>query len=97
MLLQILAFLIAMNLLAFAAFGWDKRQARLEQWRVRETTLLMLALLGGSPGAFAGRAVFRHKTRKQHFVTQLWLVVVLQAAGMAAAYWHFFVRPFDLS
>ena len=48
MLLQILAFLIAMNLLAFAAFGWDKRQARLGQWRVRESTLLMLvsALMG---------------------------------------------------
>jgi len=93
MLLQILAFLLAINLFAFAAFGWDKRQARLSGWRVKESTLLMLALLGGSPGAFAGRAVFRHKTRKQPFVAQLWLVVVLQAAAAVAAYWHFFVQP----
>ncbi|MCK5750787.1 MAG: DUF1294 domain-containing protein [Oricola sp.] len=94
---QVLLAVLAVNLLAFAAFGWDKRQARLGGWRVQEATLLWLALIGGTPGAFAGRAVFRHKTRKQPFVTQLWLVVVLQAAGMAAAYWHFFVRPFDLS
>jgi uncharacterized membrane protein YsdA (DUF1294 family) len=97
MLLQILAFLLAINLLAFAAFGWDKRQARLGRWRVKESTLLMLALLGGTPGAFAGRAVFRHKTRKQPFVTQLWLIVALQAVAAAALAWHFFVRPFDLS
>lgn len=97
MLLQFFAFLLAINLLAFAAFGWDKRQARLGRWRVKESTLLMLALLGGSPGAFAGRAAFRHKTRKQPFVTQLWLIVALQAAAAAALAWHFFVRPFDLS
>lgn len=87
--LQPLTFLLAMNLLAFLAFGWDKRQARLGGWRVKESTLLMLALAGGSPGAFAARAAFRHKTRKQPFVAQLWLVVALQVAAAVAAVGYF--------
>lgn len=92
MLLQILLALLAMNILAFAMFGWDKRQARLDGWRVRESTLLLAALLGGTPGAFAGRALFRHKTRKQPFVAALYFVVGMQALGLAFAYWHFFLR-----
>lgn len=92
MILQALAALLAVNLATFAGFGWDKRRARTGGWRVRESTLLLLALIGGTPGAFAGRAVFRHKTKKQPFVAQLWLVVALQIAGAAAAGWHFFLR-----
>lgn len=92
MILQALAALLAVNLATFAAFGRDKRRARLGGWRVRESTLLLLALAGGTPGAFAGRAFFRHKTRKQPFVAQLWFVVILQVAGAAAVGWYFFLR-----
>ena len=82
------AALAAVNLAAFGAFGWDKHRARSGGWRVPEGTLLLLALAGGTPGAFAARRGFRHKTRKQPFVTQLWTVVLLQAAGIAAAGWY---------
>ena len=92
MLLQILLTFLAMNILAFAMFGWDKRQARRGGWRVRESTLLLVAFLGGTPGAFAGRALFRHKTRKQPFVAALYVVVGMQVLGLAFAYWHFFLR-----
>lgn len=90
MILAALLALAAMNILAFAAFGWDKHCARTGRWRVPEGTLLMLALLGGTPGALAGRSFFRHKTRKQPFVAQLWFTVALQIAG--AAGWHIFLR-----
>ncbi|HEY0960150.1 MAG TPA: DUF1294 domain-containing protein [Novosphingobium sp.] len=70
--------LIAMNFAAFTAFGLDKMKAEAGHWRVQESTLLMLALLGGSPGAYAGRAMFRHKTRKQPFSKQLHTIAVLQ-------------------
>lgn len=73
---------IALNLLAFAAFGIDKAKAEAGKWRVQESTLLMLALLGGSPGAYAGRAAFRHKTRKQPFCRQLHTIAVLQVLGV---------------
>lgn len=78
--------LIAMNFLAFASFGIDKMQAEGGHRRTRESTLLWLALLGGSPGVYAGRALFRHKTRKQPFSRNLHAIAVLQALGLGAAF-----------
>ena len=80
--------LIAINFCAFAAFGIDKARAEAGAWRVSESTLLQLALIGGTPGAYAGRALFRHKTRKQPFCSRLHTIAVIQIAilaGLAAA------------
>ena len=77
--------LAAMNVLAFAAFGIDKRKAEAGDYRIAESTLLMLALLGGTPGAYAGRATFRHKTRKQPFSGQLHAIAVLQVLALGGA------------
>lgn len=74
--------LIAINLLALAACGIDKAVAG--RWRVQESTLLALALLGGTPGAYAGRALFRHKTRKQPFSSRLHTIAILQLLGLVA-------------
>lgn len=81
--------LCAVNFLAFAAFGLDKALAENGGWRVRESTLLWLAFLGGSPGAYAGRSAFRHKTRKQPFNANLRAIVILQAGVIAALVWYF--------
>jgi uncharacterized membrane protein YsdA (DUF1294 family) len=86
----VLSALALINLATFAAFAIDKRRARLRERRIAESTLLQFALLGGSPGAYAGRRVFRHKTRKQPFVAQLHTIAVLQlAAAGVAGYWVF--------
>ena len=81
--------LIALNFLAFAAFGIDKWKAETGRWRTSESTLLLLALLGGTPGAYLGRRLFRHKTRKQPFVSYLHTTAVLQvlAGGAALGWW----------
>ena len=76
--------LIAVNFLAFAAFGIDKARAENGAWRISEATLLQLAFFGGTPGAYAGRALFRHKTRKQPFCDNLRAIAVLQVTGAAA-------------
>jgi uncharacterized membrane protein YsdA (DUF1294 family) len=76
--------LVVINFVAFAAFGIDKAKAEAGQWRVQESTLLTFALLGGSPGAYAGRALFRHKTRKQPFNSQLQVIVFLQVLALGA-------------
>ena len=54
------------NVLAFVVYGWDKIAAQLGVSRIRESTLLILTLLGGL-GAMAASSLFRHKTRKQPF------------------------------
>lgn len=80
-----LAGLGAVNLAAFLAFGIDKARARAGGWRISEATLLGLALLGGTPGAYAARRHFRHKTRKQPFVVQMHLIAALQLTVVAGA------------
>jgi len=75
--------LIAVNFFAFAAFGIDKARAEAGAWRISEGTLLRLAFFGGTPGAYAGRALFRHKTRKQPFSGQLHMIAGLQVAALA--------------
>ena len=77
------AYVVAINFAAFAAFGIDKRLAGGGNRRISEARLLGLAFLGGSPGAYAGRRLFRHKTRKQPFSTELHGIAALQLAALA--------------
>ncbi|WP_422049682.1 DUF1294 domain-containing protein [Shimia sp.] len=75
------AYLCLINLACIAAFYVDKRRALSGDWRVPESRLLCLALIGGSPGAKWAQKRFHHKTRKQPFCTRLnriiWLQLVL--------------------
>ena len=73
----------AINFVAFAAFGIDKSLAESNARRISEAKLLTLALIGGSPGAYAGRHLFRHKTRKQPFSNMLHAIAALHLAGLA--------------
>lgn len=70
-LLTLLLALSVLNLWTFVLFGWDKMKAEQGGWRVSESSLLGLALVGGIGGAYAGRAFFRHKTRKKSFNSAL--------------------------
>ena len=60
-------YLILVNIIAFAAFGIDKRKAVKHKYRISEATLLGLALIGGATGALAGIYLFHHKTKKLLF------------------------------
>ena len=86
---NIAAALIAINVIAFAAFGLDKAKAKRGHYRIAESTLLLFAFLGGTPGAYAGRSLFRHKTRKQPFNSNLFSIAVLQmlALGGLIGWW----------
>jgi uncharacterized membrane protein YsdA (DUF1294 family)/cold shock CspA family protein len=52
---------------AFIAYWLDKSAARDNQWRIKESTLHMLALAGGWPGALLAQKVLRHKSKKESF------------------------------
>jgi uncharacterized membrane protein YsdA (DUF1294 family) len=71
------------NLWTFMLFGFDKIRAEAGSWRVSEGTLLAWAFLGGTIGAYAGRALFRHKTRKQPFSSHLHQTAILQGFAVA--------------
>lgn len=79
--------LVAMNLMAFGAFAIDKRLAQSGGWRISEFTLLALAFFGGTIGAYAGRSLFRHKTRKEPFGTQLFSVAMVQVVVIGLLAW----------
>ena len=87
---KIAAALIAINVIAFVAFGLDKAKARRGQYRIAESTLLLFAFLGGTLGAYAGRRTFRHKTRKQPFNSHLFQIALLQvlALGGLIGWWY---------
>ena len=79
---------IIINLWTFMLFGIDKIKAEGGAWRISEGSLLFCAFLGGTPGAYAGRSVFRHKTRKQPFSGQLHGIAIFQlVAGAAGTGW----------
>lgn len=84
-------FVVVINFAAFAAFGIDKTLARAGRRRISELSLLKLAFFGGSPGAYAGRYLFRHKTRKQPFSGELHTIAGFQVAALALfAGWRMF-------
>ncbi|MCM2473781.1 DUF1294 domain-containing protein [Rhizobium sp. CG5] len=86
-----LALIVALyNAVVFCVYWWDKMAARDGGWRIRESTLLTLALLAGSPGALLACNILRHKTRKQPFATYLIgiagiHVLIIAAAGIILA------------
>ena len=68
----------AVNLLAFFLFGVDKYKARKKKWRISETTLWTVSILGGSLGAWLGMQIFRHKTKHKTFVIGIPVLFVCQ-------------------
>ncbi|MBC5730130.1 MULTISPECIES: DUF1294 domain-containing protein [Pseudoflavonifractor] len=86
----VLAALVLVNLVEFALMGWDKRRARRGEWRVRERTFFLLALLGGALGGIVGMQVFRHKTKHWYFRYGLPAILILQG-GLAL--WLALGRP----
>lgn len=65
------------SLAAFVAYGLDKSAARNGRWRTKESTLHLLALVGGWPGALLAQRVYRHKSKKREFQVVFWSTVLV--------------------
>lgn len=87
---EYITFCLLMSLIAFIAYGRDKKLARQHKWRISEKTLLLLGFFGGAMGAVSGMKLFRHKTKHWYFwvvntVGLLWqigLLVYLMTGGI---------------
>lgn len=81
----VLAYLAAINVVAFVLYGLDKWKAKRAKWRIPEATLIWVAVLGGSVGALLGIRLWHHKTLHPKFhygvpailTTQVLLVVAV--------------------
>lgn len=78
----LLYYLLIINAAGFLLMLVDKWKAKKNRWRVRESTLLLVAALGGSVGSLAGMYLFRHKT--QHLKFTLGIPLILAAQCIAA-------------
>jgi uncharacterized membrane protein YsdA (DUF1294 family) len=75
----LLAWLVAISLAAFLTYGYDKSIAGTGKTRVPERALLLLAVVGGTIGAYLGMRFFHHKTLKGSFQRRFWLIAAGQA------------------
>lgn len=73
-------YLLAINLITIVMYGIDKLKAKKAKWRIPEATLLWMAVLGGSLGAWAGMQVWHHKTLHKKFKYGVPAIILLQIA-----------------
>ena len=74
----LLYYLLIINAAGLLLMLVDKWKAKKNRWRVRESTLLLVAALGGSVGCLIGMYLFRHKTRHLKFTLGIPLILAAQ-------------------
>ena len=80
MVIYLLNYLVIINIIAFIVYGIDKLKAKQGKWRITEATLLLLAIIGGSIGAWCGVKVWHHKTLHKKFRYGIPLIIAIQIA-----------------
>ena len=76
----ILGYLLAVNIATFFLYGIDKYKAKKGKWRISEATLLLMAVIGGSIGAWGGMRIWHHKTMHKMFTYGIPVIIIFQVA-----------------
>lgn len=71
-------YFLAINIVSFFLYGIDKYKAKKGRWRISEATLLMMAVIGGSIGAWVGMRLWHHKTMHKKFKYGIPIIIILQ-------------------
>ncbi|RIX84741.1 DUF1294 domain-containing protein [Acidovorax cavernicola] len=87
--LYVPAVVAGLSLLTFVAYALDKSAAQAGRWRTQESTLHLLALVGGWPGAWCAQRLLRHKSSKASFLGRFYATVALHCAALLA--WVFWL------
>jgi uncharacterized membrane protein YsdA (DUF1294 family) len=87
----LVAWLLAINVIAFFTYWYDKSIAGTGATRVPEIVLVALAAAGGWPMALVSMRLFHHKTGKasQDFRNKFWVGVVIGLVAFGIAFWLF--------
>ena len=75
---ETICYLLAVNIATFLLYGIDKYKAKKNQWRISEATLLTMAAIGGSIGAWAGMQLWHHKTMHKKFKYGIPVIIIMQ-------------------
>jgi len=75
--IHVLLLYVAASLITLVVYAKDKSAAQRDTWRTPESTLHMLSLVGGWPGAMIAQQTLRHKSRKEEFRAVFWVTVLL--------------------
>lgn len=78
MLESISIIIVIINIVTFIIYGIDKYKAKKGKWRIPENSLIGLAIIGGSIGAYLGMIVWHHKTMHLKFKYGIPLIIVIQ-------------------
>lgn len=76
----VLTYLLIVNIVGFIIMYIDKKRAINKEWRIKESTLLLVATIGGSLGSLLGMYTFRHKTKHIKFTLGVPSIIFIQIA-----------------
>ena len=71
-------YLFAINIVSFFLYGIDKYKAKKNKWSISEATLLIIAVIGGSIGAWVGMRLWHHKTMHKKFKYGIPVIMIMQ-------------------
>lgn len=76
-----------LSAITYVVYALDKHAAQTGRWRTQETTLHLLELLGGWPGAWVAQQTLRHKSRKPGYRVAFWTMVLLHVVALGTWLW----------
>jgi uncharacterized membrane protein YsdA (DUF1294 family) len=78
--LTTILFIILINIIGYILMKKDKKYAEEGKWRIKESTLFITALVGGSIGIYLGMKRFKHKTKHPKFSIVVPAIIFTQIA-----------------
>lgn len=77
-----LALYYVASVITYGCYSWDKAAAQNAGRRTPESTLHLMSLIGGWPGALIAQVLLRHKTRKPSFLVGYWFTVIVNCIAL---------------